>query len=68
MKGSQETLKIAKAFGAKEALFAEKSPSCGCGKIFDGSFSGKLVEGDGVTTALLKNSGIHVTSIKICLT
>jgi len=68
MKGAQETLRIAKVVGAKEALFAEKSPSCGCGKIFNGSFSGKLVEGDGVTTALLKNNGIHVTSIKICLT
>lgn len=65
LKGAQETLKIAKAVGAKEALLIEKSPSCGCGKIFDGSFSGKFVAGDGVTAALLKENGIKVTSIKI---
>ena len=42
MKGAYEALKIAQAVGAKEALLIEKSPSCGCGQIFDGSFSGKF--------------------------
>ncbi len=64
MVGAYETLKIAQAVGAKEALLVEKSPSCGCGAIFDGSFTDKLREGDGVTTALLKKNGIKVTSIK----
>jgi len=60
IRGAHETLKIAKECGAKEAIFASKSPSCGCGKIYDGSFSGRLQDGDGVTTALLKRSGISV--------
>lgn len=60
IKGANETLKIAKEYGAKEAIFASRSPSCGCGKIYDGSFNGKLRDGDGVTTALLKRNGIKV--------
>ncbi len=62
VKGANATLKIAKECGAKEAIFAQRSPSCGCGKIYDGSFSGKLKDGDGVTTALLKRNGIKVIS------
>jgi uncharacterized protein YbbK (DUF523 family) len=65
LKGAAEALKIAQAVDAKEALLTEKSPSCGCGKIFDGSFSYKFKEGDGVTAALLKKNGIKVTCIKV---
>ena len=65
IKGAFETLRIAQAVGAKEALLIEKSPSCGCGKIFDGTFSDKFKGGDGVTTALLKKNGIKVTIVKI---
>jgi uncharacterized protein YbbK (DUF523 family) len=65
VKGAQEALRIAKSVGAKEALLTEKSPSCGCGRIFDGTFSGKFVEGDGVTAALLKKNGIKVVSVKV---
>ena len=65
VKGAYEVLKVAQAIGAKEALLTEKSPSCGCGIIFDGSFSNKFIAGDGVTAALLKKNGIKVTSIKI---
>jgi len=36
------------------------SPSCGCGKIYDGTFSGKIIKGDGITTALLKKNKIKV--------
>jgi uncharacterized protein YbbK (DUF523 family) len=36
------------------------SPSCGCGKIYDGTFSGKLVDGDGITTKLLKKNKIKI--------
>jgi len=41
---------------------AMKSPSCGCGEIYDGSFSSKRVGGDGVTVALLKRNGVEVIS------
>lgn len=64
MKGAYEALRIVEVIGAKEALLVEKSPSCGCGEIFDGTFTGKLKQGDGVTTALLKKKGIKVTCIK----
>ena len=65
LKGAHEALRIAKAVGAEEALLTEKSPSCGCGRIFDGSFSDKFIDGDGVTAALLKKNGIRVTCIKV---
>lgn len=58
--GAYETLKIAKMFSVKEFIVKQKSPSCGCGKTYDGTFSGRLIEGDGVTTALLKRNGIKV--------
>lgn len=61
-KGAEETLKIAKLFNIKQAILKQKSPSCGCGKIYDGTFSRKLIKGDGVTTALLKKNGIKVVS------
>ena len=65
LKGAQEALRIAQAVDAKEALLTERSPSCGCGLIFDGSFKDKFVVGDGVTAALLKKNGIKVTCLKV---
>ena len=59
-KGAKEVLKLAKLLGVKEAILKQKSPSCGCGKIYDGTFSDKLIEGNGVTAALLKQNGIKV--------
>lgn len=64
LKGAKETLEIAKAVGATEALLAEKSPSCGCSRIFDGTFSGTIIEGYGVTAALLKENGIKLVSVQ----
>ena len=61
-KGAREVLKIAKLFNIKEAILKQESPSCGSGKIFDGTFSGKIKKGDGVTTALLKKHKIKVIS------
>jgi len=59
-RGAEEVLKLAKIFGIKEAVFKQRSPSCGCGQIYDGTFSGKIIKGDGVTTELLKKNGIKV--------
>jgi len=59
-KGAEEVLRLAKLFNIKEAILKQKSPSCGCGKIYDGSFSDRLIKGDGVTAALLKRNGIKV--------
>ena len=60
IKGANETLKLAKLFDVKKALLKAKSPSCGKGKIYDGSFSGTLIEGNGVTVDLLQSNGIEV--------
>lgn len=62
--GAEEALKIAKLLGIKKALLKAKSPSCGNGKIYDGTFSGTLIDGDGITTKLLKENNIEVITIK----
>ena len=62
IKGSEQVLHIAKTLGIKDAVLKQRSPSCGCGQIYDGTFSGKITKGDGVTTALLKKNGIKVIS------
>jgi uncharacterized protein YbbK (DUF523 family) len=60
IKGAEETLKIALQLKIKEFIAKSGSPSCGCGQIYDGSFSGRLIGGDGVTTALLKRNGLRI--------
>ncbi|NLO22439.1 MAG: DUF523 domain-containing protein [Syntrophomonadaceae bacterium] len=60
VKGAEKTLKVAIDLGIKEAIFQSRSPSCGCGYIYDGTFSSQLIKGDGVTTALLRRHGIKV--------
>lgn len=60
--GAQEALRIARLFGIKEAILHQESPSCGSGKIHDGSFSGRVIKGDGVTTELLRKNRIMVIS------
>jgi uncharacterized protein YbbK (DUF523 family) len=62
IKGAEETLKIARQLSIKEFIAKSRSPSCGCGQIYDGTFSGKLADGDGVTTALLRRNAIKIIS------
>ena len=59
-KGAQEALRLAKLYGCKVAILKERSPSCGCRGIYDGTFSHTLVEGQGVTAELLSEHGITV--------
>ncbi|PNV63912.1 purine-nucleoside phosphorylase [Clostridium sp. chh4-2] len=59
-KGAMETLKLAKLYQCSCAVLKERSPSCGCGRIYDGSFSRKLVDGNGMTAELLLKNGIQV--------
>jgi uncharacterized protein YbbK (DUF523 family) len=56
--GAQKTLDIAGDEGIGMAVMKQKSPSCGCGLTYDGSFKRRLISGDGVTTALMKQKGI----------
>jgi len=58
--GAEECLRIARMSGASEAILKQRSPSCGSGKIYDGTFSKTVMNGDGVTAALLKRNGIKV--------
>lgn len=60
IKGACETLYIAKLFNVKKALLKAKSPSCGNGLIYDGTFTHTKKEGFGVTTELLRKNGIEV--------
>lgn len=59
-KGAEEALRLARLFGCRKALLKERSPSCGRRQIYDGSFSGRLIPGDGVTARLLEQEGIAV--------
>ena len=61
-KGAKETLEIAKKVNATKAILKSRSPSCGVGIIYDGTFSHRLVKGDGITCQLLQNHGIIVYS------
>jgi uncharacterized protein YbbK (DUF523 family) len=58
--GAERTLELARKAGAGKALLKSGSPSCGHGLIHDGSFSGKMALGNGVTAALLEENGIAV--------
>ena len=60
MRGAAEALRLAKLFGCKVAVLKAKSPSCGKGMVYDGTFSRTLTSGDGVTVALLQKNGITV--------
>ena len=59
-RGAGEALKLARLYGCRYAVLKERSPSCGCGRIYDGTFTGTLIPGDGVTAELLKAHGIRV--------
>lgn len=57
-KGAEIALRLAERFGCKKALLKENSPSCGSGRIYDGSFSGVRVPGYGLTAERLKEEGL----------
>ena len=59
-RGAEEAWGLCRFFGCQGAVLKEKSPSCGCGRIYDGTFTGTLTDGDGVTAELLKQQGIPV--------
>lgn len=59
-RGAGIVLDIALKYGCREAILKSRSPSCGAGVIYDGTFTGRLAEGDGVTAEFLKRHGIAV--------
>lgn len=58
--GALKTLALAKEHNITLAILKERSPSCGKGKIYDGSFSKTLIDGNGITAKLLIKNGIKV--------
>jgi len=60
--GAFEVLRIAKITGSTSAVLKARSPSCGFGRTYDGTFSGTSIDGDGVTAALLKRNGLKITT------
>lgn len=61
LKGAEEVLKLAKLYNCSTAILKERSPSCGYGKIYDGTFSKILIDGNGAAADLLIKNGIKVT-------
>ena len=59
-RGAEQALHLARLYGCRAAVLKERSPSCGSGEIYDGTFSGCLTPDDGVTAALLMENGIAV--------
>lgn len=59
-RGAAEILELARFFGCRKALLKERSPSCGFGTIYDGSFSGGLTQGSGVLAQLLHENGFAI--------
>ena len=63
-RGAEAVLTLAQTYGATQAVLQNRSPSCGSGWIYDGTFSKKLVQGDGITARLLAENGIQVIGIE----
>ena len=60
--GAEKALEAVREHRCSCAVLKERSPSCGSSFIHDGSFSGKLISGEGVTCRLIRESGIPVCS------
>ena len=68
VRGAEETLRLSRLFSCRIAILKANSPSCGSGQIYDGCFCGRLIPGDGMTAALLRQEGLTVLSEKDDLT
>ena len=62
LEGARASLEAARASGAGAAILKARSPSCGCDGVYDGTFTRTLVDGEGVTAALLRKEGLEVTT------
>lgn len=59
-RGAEEALALFRMLGCDAAVLKERSPSCGHGQVYDGTFTGTLTAGDGVTAELLEQYGVPV--------
>ena len=58
--GANQSLDLCLKNECKYAILKAKSPSCGCGLIYDGTYSGTVIEGNGVTSELLMKHGVEI--------
>lgn len=61
-RGAAQAVRLAAAAGADAAVLKARSPSCGCGQIYDGTFTRTRVDGEGVTAEALRRAGVDVVS------
>ena len=62
--GAAKVLAKAKKYNADLCILKESSPSCGVHIVYDGTFSGRKIEGQGITTKLLQENNFKVISEK----
>jgi uncharacterized protein YbbK (DUF523 family) len=62
VRGAEEGLALARLARCQRAVLKARSPSCGLGRVYDGTFSGALVPGHGLFAAMLLDAGIAVTT------
>ena len=63
-RGAEEVLRLCKELNITKAILKANSPSCGCGTIYDGTFTGTKINDNGITTRLLLENGIDVITEK----
>lgn len=66
-KGAKEVCYLAKLYNCKYAILKKRSPSCGSGHIYDGTFSKNIINGDGITAEKLKEQGVIVLNEETCV-
>lgn len=62
IEGAKQTLAVAQANKCTLCILQVRSPSCGAGRIYDGTFSGRVIEGNGITAQYLLDHGFNVIS------
>ena len=60
VKGAKSVISFCKRFEITHAILQERSPACGYTKVYDGTFSGKLIAGVGILTQLLIDNHIQI--------
>ena len=59
-RGAENALTRAQMAGCTIAILKQRSPSCGAGQIYDGTFTGTIIPGDGIWTELLREAGFTI--------
>ena len=63
LRGAEKILNLCREHNIREVWLKAKSPACGCGAVYDGSFQGRLTRGDGILAALLRKENITVVTV-----